>query len=699
MATLQKIRSKGPLIAIVIGIALLAFLLGDVNKIFSSGNKMSIAEIDGTEVSLQEYQVRYNNYEQGLKLLTGETSLTTENQKYVESQVWDKIVKNYALSDTYDELGIDVSGMELAKIISGDNIQTGLDPLTRQVFSDQNGNFNAQNAVSFFSNAGETEDGASVARFLEEEMKDNRKYTKYMSLISKGINITSFEAKQMYKERTELVDFDYAVKRYNTIADSTINVNDAELEAYYEVHKEEYEQEHTRDIAYVTFNIIPSEEDKKVTREELEYYKNEFAEINVDSTQEEIINYVNANSETKFSYPHLSFEELNDSALFYASSDTVFGPVFENTSYVMKRVFDRVTIPDSVEAKHILIQVDGQVIKDIDRAKEIADSLMTLIKSGSDFAQIAKDNSAYQVSAQKGGDLGMFTEAMMLSQLGLEFTDAVFSSKKGELKTIETGYGVHITKITGQGGEKKEKVRLAVISQLVRPGNNTVSEVFSIARDFSVNSDNNIEKYDEFVEKEGYIKRILNDINPETEVIAGIENPGSIINWVFKDDTEKESVSKAFQDGDMFIVAIVTEIREEGIAPLEQIKDIITAEVIKEKKAEQFVKEMSGETNLVKNAKNISFSSARLNDDGIEYKVIATAVYSEKDKITKPIIGENGVYVLKVVSKTGIDNLDEIDVTNDKLNAQRRIDFRISREAFEAVKEAAELTDNRYKFI
>ncbi|MCF6365917.1 MAG: SurA N-terminal domain-containing protein [Bacteroidales bacterium] len=699
MATLQKIRNKGPLIAIVIGIALLAFLLGDVNKIFSSGNDMSIAEINGTEVSLQEYQARYNNYEQGLKLLTGQTSLTTENQKYVESQVWDKIVKNYALSDTYEELGIDVSGMELAKIISGENIQNGLDPLTRQVFSDQNGNFNAQNAVNFFSNASETEDGAGVARFLEEEMKDNRKYTKYMSLISKGINITGFEAKQLYRERTELVDFDYAVKRYNTVADSTINVSDTELEAYYKEHKEEYEQEHTRDIAYITFNVVPSEEDKKVTREELEYYKNEFAEISIDSTQEELINYVNANSETKFSYPHLSFEELNDSALFYASSDTVFGLVFENGAYTMKRVFDRVNTPDSIEARHILIQVDGQVIKDIDRAKEIADSLMTLIKSGSDFAQIAKDNSAYQVSAQKGGDLGMFTEDMILNQLGLEFSDEVFKSKVGELKIIETGYGVHITEITGLGGDKKERVRLAVVSQIVRPGNNTVSDAFSTARDFSVNSDNNIEKFDELVEKNGYIKRILNDVNYETEVIAGIENPSSIINWIFKDDTEKESVSQAFQDGDMFIVAIVTEIREEGIAPLEQIKDEITAKVVKEKKAEQFVKEMTGETNLVKTAKNISFSSARLNDDGIEYKVIATAVYSEKDKVTNPIIGENGVYVLKVVSKTGIENLDEIDVTNDKLNSQRRIDFRISREAFEAIKEAAELTDNRYKFI
>jgi len=296
----------------------------------------------------------------------------------------------------------------------------------------------------------------------------------------------------------------------------------------------------------------------------------------------------------------------------------------------------------------------------------------------------------------------MFTEDMILNQLGLEFCDAVFSSKVGELKIIEAPYGIHVTEITGQGGEKTEKVRLAIMSQKVIPGDNTNTGYYAIAREFALAAENNIEKFDELIEKEAYTKRIATNITPETEVIAGIENPGAIINWIFKDDTETNSVSNVpFDDlnSKVFIVAIVTEIREEGIAPLEQIKDEITSKVVKEKKAEQFVKDMTGETNLVKNAKNMSFSSARLNDDGVEYSVISTAVYSDQDKISSPIIGENGVYVIKVTSVTGGDVPEDIDLSNDKLNAQRRVDFRISREAFEAVKEAAEVIDNRYKFI
>ena len=698
MATLQKIRNKGPLIAVAIGVALLAFLLGDVNKIFSSGNKQNIAEIDGTDVSLKEYQVRYNNYEQGFKLLTGESTISPENVKYVKSQVWNKIVKNYALSSTFDDLGIDVSGMELAKIISGENIQTGLDPLTKQVFSNKSGQFDAKAAVNFFTNASESENSAQVAAFLESEMKDNRKFTKYIALIQKGINTTTFEAKSLYKERTKLVDFNYAVKKYNTIPDSTISVSDADLDAYYSNHKNEYEQKESRDIAYVTYNIVPSEDDKHATKKELDYYKNEFKEIDLTNL-DEVANYVNANSSQNFSFPHLTLDEVKDSTLFFASSDTVFGPTYENGSYVMKRVFDRKMMFDSVDVRHILIQPDGQVIKDMDRAKEIADSLMNLIKGGADFAEIAKNNSIYKVTADKGGDLGMLNETALLNQLGNEFSDVCFSSKAGELKIIETKYGVHIAEIKGFSKEKNEKVRLAIISQEVRPGNTTVNGYFTEARDFSATVGNDIEKFNATIEKEGLTKRIANNIEPSTEVIAGIENSGSIINWLYKDDTQKSTVSSAFQDGDMFIVAIVTEVREEGISPLELIKDKITAEVIKNKKGEKLSKEMQNVTDLPKLAKNISFSSSRLNNDGIEYKVIATAVYSEKDKVSKPIIGENGVYVLKVNSITGGDVSDDVDLTNDKNNAQRMNSFRVNREVFDAIKEATDVVDNRHKFM
>ena len=695
MATLQRIRNAGPVIVIVIGLALVAFLLGDVNKLFSRSDT-DIAEINGTPVSIQEYQARFKNYEEGMKMLTGKSSLDEQNQKYVKDQVWDKIVKNYSLSGTYEDLGLEVSDLELAKIVSGENIQTGLDPLTRQIFTDPNTRqFNSQAAVNFFQNANQSEEGLQVAKFLENEMRDNRKFTKYASLISKGMNVTNFEAKSLYKERVNVVDFDYTSKKYNSVADSTVSVTEKELKEYYDSHKNDYEQKESRDIAYITLNIIPSEEDFQVAEKDIEYYKAEFAEISVDTSINELIDYVNANSEVPFDEKHYSLEELGDTALFNASSDSVFGPDLENGSYVLKRVFDRVTVPDTVGARHILIQVDGQVIKDINRAEEIADSLKTLIKNGSDFAQLAKDNSADKGSAEKGGDLDKFTEGRMVRP----FSDACFKGNVGDIVIVKSQYGVHLIEITYQSKPKKEKVRIAKIINEVRPGNNTISGYFATARDLSVNSDNNTDKFDELIEKEHLTKKIATEITPETEIIAGVNNPDAVIRWIYKDETGKGSVSEPFQDGDIFIVAAVTEVREDGTAPFNQVKEDVTVKVRKEKKGEMFVKEMQDISSFDKTAKNISFSSSRLNDDGIEYAVIATGTQLEKDKISKPIIGENGVYVLKVTSKTGVETVEDKDVENDKMNAERRLYFTISRQIFDALKDAAEVQDDRAKFF
>ena len=695
MATLQRIRNTGPVIVIVIGLALVAFLLGDVNKLFSRSDR-NIAEINGTPVSIQEYQARYKNYEEGMKMLTGKSSLDEQNQKYVKEQVWDKIVKNYSLSSIYDNLGLEVSDLELAKIVSGENIQTGLDPLTRQIFSDPNTRqFNSQAAVNFFQNANQSEEGLQVAKFLENEMRDNRKYTKYTSLISKGLNITTLEAKDLYKERVEVVDFEYTSKKYNTVSDSTISVNAAELKEYYDTHTNDYEQKESRDIAYVTLNVVPSEEDFQAAKKDIEYYKSEFAEVPVDTSVNELIDYVNANSEVPFDEKHYSLKELGDTSLFGASSDTVFGPVLENGFFVLKRVFDRVTISDTVGARHILIQADGQHIKDNERAEAIADSLKTLIENGADFAQLAKDNSADKGSAQKGGDLGKFSEGRMVRA----FNDACFKGKVGDLVIVHSQYGVHLLEITYQSKPKKEKVRIAEIMNEVRPGNNTISEYFAKARDLSVNSDNNLDKFDELIKKEHFTKKIATEITPETEIIAGIDNPDAVIRWIYKDETKKGSISEPFQDGNIFIVEAVTEIREKGTAPFEQVKDDVIAKVKKKKKGEMFAKEMQDITSFDKTAKNISFASSRLNDDGIEYAVISTATQMEKDKISKPIIGENGVYVLKITSKTGVGNVEDKDVLNDKLNAERRLYFTVSRQIFEALKDAADVKDDRAKFF
>ncbi|PID88296.1 MAG: hypothetical protein CSB06_00945 [Bacteroidia bacterium] len=697
MATLQRIRNAGPVVIIVLGIALLAFLLGDINKLFSSGNDDSIAEINGESISLREYQARYTNFENGFKTIFGENSVSGQNQKYIKNEVWNKMTTEYMLDETYKNLGIEVSGSELAKIISGNNMENSIDPLTRQIFTDpQTGKFNSQQAVSFFQNAEQTKEGRDIARFLERELIKNRQYAKYAALIQKGINVTDFEAKKKFLERTAVVDFDYAVKKYAEIPDNTIQVSEKDLNNYYKEHKKEYKQKASRDISYVVFKITPSEEDIKQAEKEVMFEKSDFAAVNVDTSQLNMEIWLRNNSQAPFDPKHLSREELNDSLLFNASTNEVFGPFYENEHFVLKRVIDRAVLPDTVEAEHILIQPNKD-IPDLARAEEIADSLKSLIENGADFAALAEEYSADKSSASQGGKLDKFTEGTMVTA----FNDACFKGKPGDITVVKSPFGVHVIRIISQSTPKVMKVRVAVAKIPVSPGNETISKYYAQARDFSAQSKNNTEKFNELIEKNGYTKRLAREIAPENENIPGIENPSPVINWLYKDETKKEDVSMPFQDGNIFIVANVTEIREKGIATLEQIKEQIENLVIKKKKGEILEKEISTVTDLNKSAQNISFSSFTIKDEGVEPQVIAVATKLPKNEISKPIVGENGVYKIKVTSKTSISPNDDknIDFSGDKRNAENRLLFKISRGLQEALEQSVGVVDNRHKFF
>ncbi len=710
MATLENIRKRGALIAVVIGFALFAFILGDLvnsgGNLFS-GDQKEMAVIDGESVSIDEFQLIYKQWEEVYKIQTRKTSIDQETQKQLQEQVWEEILRKYIFSSRYENSGIDVSSLELAEMVRGQNIDA--DPSIRQLFTDQQtGQYNSAAAIQFFSNIDQTPEYKVFGLYLENQMRENKKYAKYASLISKGINVTSFDAGALYKERVQLVDFKYIGKKYNTIVDSTIVVSDKEISDYYNEHKDEYEQEHTRDIAYVSFKIVPSQKDFDDAKAELEDYKADFSAINIDSTTSDIINYVIANSQTTFINKHLTQEEVKDSSFFFAELGTVKGPILENGFYKIKRLIGRQEMPDSVEARHILIQPDGQKILDMAAATIIADSIKGLLENGDDFATLAIQHSADKGSATKGGDLGKFVEGSMVQA----FNDACFNGKTNDLVIVESQYGIHIIEITWQS-EYKTKVLIAILDKEVLPQKETMAAFFTKARNFSAASKNSIEGFDAEIEKAKLTKRVALDLTPSTEVIAGVENARQIITWAFKSETEQENVSEAFQSGNNFVVAIVSQIKEEGIAPLDQIRDAIIAKVRLEKKGTILSKELKAAIASNKNfkdaatkikalnsiAKNINFSASRINNLGSEPAILGTAFSLAKDQISEPIIGLAGVYVIKVTSFTGVDDLSNVDLTNDKTNAQNRLQFRSNREIYNSVKNSVEVEDLRHKFF
>lgn len=696
MATLQKIRSKGPLIAIVIGIALFAFILGDLiqnGSSFFGNSQFTVAKINGKELSYQEYQARIYEVEEYYKMRTGQT-LSEDVSEQIRTSVWEMIVREYTLAENLEKIGIGVSSDELFDMVQGNNV----DPQIKQAFVNQEtGVFDPALVMQFLKQMEEDQTGQSKAiwLYIENEIRENRFYNKYYALVQKGLFVTTEEAKSENFERNYIVDMKIASKTYNTISDSTISVTDAELKSYYKKHQKEYEQEETRDIAYITFDIVPSSEDSIATYNQIKSLYKDFTEISKDDLER----FVNLNSDNPYEIQQYKkgdkSNEKMDNIIAESDIGSVYGPYLEDGAYKLMKLMGQDTI-EEVNARHILISKDKE---NIERGNKIADSLIKVIKKGGDFTELAAKFSDDPGSKNKGGDLGWFGEGVMVTP----FNDACFNGKVGDIVKVETDFGVHVIEILG----KEAPQTYVTIDMEIIPSQKTYQKFYSKASEFA-GINRTQEQFDAAVEENKYTKKVAPSLTQATTVIAGLENPRELIRWAYQ--VEKGDVSDVFELGDRYVVAIVTETREKGIAPFEQVKEQVELAVKKEKKAEQIISELSSQTftdidavaehfgSNVNPVNSVSFNSYSIAGAGYEPNILAKAVSVEKDVLVGPIKGENGVYYFTITSITPPQE-EDIDWTTNTEKLTTTLQSRANYQAFEALKKAADIEDNRAKFF
>jgi peptidyl-prolyl cis-trans isomerase D len=707
MATLQKIRNRaGVLVAVVIGAALLAFIAGDLLKSGGSlltSSRNEVAEIAGESVSIRDFQNRVNHTVEINKMMTGQSALSSEQLDRLREQVWQQLVQEIVMTQEYDELGISISPEELFDMVQGKNI----DPMIRQMFQDENGQVDSKKIVATLKNLIEAPAGTPQKAYwlnIEEALKTQRALTKYNTLIQKGLYIPSAYAQNISEANSKKVDFSYVVKKYSDIADSTIQVSGSEVKSYYEDHKELFKQTESRKIEYITFDVDPSADDYQYTEKWINDLKADFiaAENNAQ--------FVELNSDTKFNGffqkdGEILNKELND-FMFKAKKGDLYGPYFENETYKIAKLNDVKMLPDSVKARHILIRpING----DIKKAEAKADSIKNLLSKGAKFAAMAKQFSDDQGSAVNGGDLGWFGAKRMVKP----FSDAAFNSKKNEIKVVLTQFGAHVIQVTKKSKAVK-KVQVAIVDRKVEPSQKTFQKIYAEARKFAGNNQTR-EAFDKAIETENLTKRVAN-LRKNSQNVAGLENSRELIRAAYQTD-DKENIlvnseeAGVFEFGTKFVVAVLADIKEEGYADVQDVKNIIAREIRKDKKADIISKELTGnmkgsqsllsvaqKENLeVKDASNISFQSFQIPGAGIEPNVIASSALLEKGKISEPIKGNQGVYVILVNNVTK-NELKKEDVANFKNRLEQGYQYRTNYQAFQALKENANVVDKRYKF-
>ena len=711
MATLEKIRSKAGLLVLVVGVALFAFIIGDFLNSGSTYFRQSqekIAEVDGVVIKIQEFQNRVDEMNEMYKMQTGSTSLPEEYQTQIRQSVFDGMVQEIVLNEATSDLGLTVSPEELFDMVQGENISPMIQQMQMFV-NPQTGAFDKAALLNFLKTI-DTENIASYpadqqaqllqARqfwmFWEKNIKRQRLEQKYTTLLSKAVSANKLDAKDAFDASAVSSDMVYAMQSYSTIPDSTIQVSKSEIEKLYNQRKELFKQKESKVIKYISVDIRPSQEDYDNASAEIEALKKELA------TTTRVADLVAENSEIPYMDAFFSENALDPEMKQFvktAAVGDIYGPVFENDKYRMFKLVDKTVAPDSVNVSHIMLANTG----DEAAVQAKADSLLTVLKDGGDFAALAKEFSVDQ-AAERGGELGWFTEATALRGVNEDFKNTVFSTAVNGYAIVKSAYGTHIVKVTDKTANV-DKYKVADIDMTVSPSTKTYGNIYNELNQF-ISKNRDIDKLDDAAKEAGY--NLLSNVTVTTndQVLGTIRNSRPVIRWAFQNG--KGSISEIFECDNKFVIAAVQGTLPEGYCSLESVTPMLRSELVAQKKGEQISQALAAK-NLtsvdayaqamgasVDSVKFVSFSTRRIAGIGVEPKLNAMVSLAQKGQVSAPVAGNNGVYVFDVYAQ------NKESKTYDEAAEMKALDasnmYRFSIQAIQSLVNKADVEDNRIRF-
>ena len=688
MATLNTLRTRGGVIvSIVIGIALLAFLLGDLS---SAGNmmnarKMRVGEIDGNKIGYLEYTEQVDYLTGIQQTMTGKDALSSEEQMQVQNFAWDNLLNKYVLAPGFEDAGILVSENEQVDMVDGNYIS----PVITGTFVNPNtGVYDPAMLRNFVSNMDQDPTGKAgmIWNYMKNQMVKQRLFTKYVGLVSKGIYVTDLEVEQGVNNANSLSNIAYILKEYSQIPDSTVTVPESDVRKYYKEHERMFRQSASRDIEYVVFDVLPSQDDYAAVEKTVNEMAAEFA------AAENPFQFATLNSQIPPVKRYLTENQLPAPLAGYAfgpDSKQMYGPVLDNDVYTMARVADVKMLPDSIGARHILLPADK---------KAQADSILTALKGGASFAELSEKYSIDPQAKLRGGDLGVFSPDQMVE----EFSQAALDTKQGDFFETTTRFGIHIGQVTSKSKPVK-KVQLAVITDKVEPSEATQQAVYGKVSQFIAAANGSAENFAKAVSDNALSKRVARIHNTERN-ISGMDNSREIVRWAF--NAEQGDVSPVTEVDGNYVVALLTGVSEDGIAPLTAVSQNIATILRQQIKGKMLSDSLSGGTSLqavatkvgaeVKEAGDVDFNSFYVNGVGVEPALIGAVSAVQPGALSKPVVGMAGVYLFDV---TGRQNTDNVTSESERARLESMGLSYLSERVSQVLVEAANVKDHRVKFF
>ena len=698
MATLGKIRNRSGLLLAVIGIAMLAFILGDFMQSKRSGPRGSIhvGEVYGEKILRQDFEIKLQDYlDNTWKVQNPQTVLTQSLIAQIRSQIWNQYVRDLIMDFEYERIGIDVSDDEFFELLQGVNVHPEISKVP--AFQGPSGAFDRTKVLAYLKQIDEDPSGESRERWIgfQDYLINLIKNAKYNSLIGKAMYYTSNSAIEKANENQQKSSFTYVSLPYSIIPDSLVEASEKEMARYYKENKQNYQQEESRDVDYIVFNVLPSLSDDELTKSSLQELVSDFIEY---EDYELLCRRNSDNTNTKFVFSKQNqLEDENWNQLFSKDKGAVIGPYLTKQGfYRISKLADVQYRPDSVEARHILIKPTQSM--NLDSVNKTIEQLKLRIENGSDFGLLANQYSEDKGSSIKGGDLGWFEEGAMVD----EFNEACFTSKKGDLKIVSSQFGVHLIEVTSKS-KKVKKVKIAYIDRFIEPSTETYNQFYSKASKFAAKLINEEISFDSLVVKENIMKRSDFKVQINKENISGLTNSREMIRWMYSSKTG--DISDIFQFENNYVIAHLIGINKEGDIPIQNVKEEIKSLVIKEKKSDLISKKYSNvelskiASDNSKSILNANTTLANLSVAGIGYEPeLVGSVFSfiDNNSTVKFVKGRNAMYFVSLL------NLDEAislsDVSQQKKKMLSDIQSYAQANSFNSLKESAKVKDNRSEF-
>jgi peptidyl-prolyl cis-trans isomerase D len=699
MATLEKIRSKGLLLLIVVGLALVVFIVGDLvnsGSTYFQENSANVAVINGDKVKIRDYAEKMEQFNDVVKLQYG-NNINDEMMEQIRQMVWESTVTEKVVGDDCEEIGMMVTKNELADMLVGNNISPMM--MNNQMFFNENGQFDVNIVKQFISMLDNEEAAQNIPyeqlrlyrnywRYWEHAIKTSRLQEKYTNLLNAALVVNPLEAKYAYDNTKVSADAVYAMKNYFAIADSTINVTDAEIKARYNEKKEQFKQKQSADVKYIVVDIKPSTEDFAEVEKWINDLKEEF------TTTEDIASVVNSNSDVQYRGENLVKEQIDadfQEFAFAGKAGDVMGPIFVDNTYKMARIIENgIASVDSVNLSNMYLRRETA-----EATQALADSIIDAVKKGADFAELAKTHSLLQ-NAANGGEIGW------VSEMGLEkkIATPAFSTPAKGMFQVKEGNDINLFYVN-QLGQNVTKAKVAILARSVDATSRTQAELYNKMKQFIVDN-NTIEKLEAEAANNGYVVMPAKNIDINASAINNVKKAREAVRWIF--ENKEGAISDIFEVENQIIAVAVDKHNAEGYRSIESVRPQLVSEIRKEKKGDILVAEMNGknmdqltaEGFRVDTVRNINFASNYAGSIGNEPSLFARVATAEVEKESAPIKGNTGAYIFKVINKT--ESAKPYNEKEEMVMLETRESYMNQYLSIEALKEAANIEDMRYKY-